>query len=150
MRYSSRSRSDRMPTSRPRSTTTRGLRPVRCIFLHRLQGVGLGRYDVILRTRLYNLGDGALVPLILADPANLRRGHAAKEPAVPHNRENLVVVAIDIVLDELPDGALWRHRNRLPIHETGYRLTRQDLPRERLLVAGAGRAAQEQADQRQP
>jgi hypothetical protein len=44
--------------------------------------------------------------LILADPANLRRGHAAKEPAVAHDRENLVVVAIDIVLDKVPDREL--------------------------------------------
>jgi alkylhydroperoxidase/carboxymuconolactone decarboxylase family protein YurZ len=107
----------------------------------RLQSVGFGCHDVIRRTWLHGLGDRALIPLPLVYRTYLRRGDATKKPAFPHNRKNLVVVSIDIVLDQRPNREIRRHSNRPLVHETGHRLTTQDLSSERLFVGGAGSTA---------
>ena len=74
---------------------------------HRLQRIGLGCHSIILRAGLHDR-NGALIPLLPVDGTDLRCGDATEEPTIAHYWEDLVVVAVDIVLDERPVRASCR------------------------------------------
>jgi hypothetical protein len=60
-----------------------------------------------------------LVPLILFDGFDLIGGDAPHEPAaVVNHREKFVVVRIDIVFDQFPNGYRGTHGNRVLIHKS--------------------------------
>ena len=66
------------------------------------------------------------------------------------DRQRLVVITVDVVLDQVRHRRVLRHGNRRGRHETAHLLAGQSVPQLDLADGLAGGAAQEHADQRPP